>query len=468
MHFSSALTYTLFIMKKLLFTLLIALTAFFAVSCAYSADDVSASDSPYEEIQNDDSDRDDVAKSPETPDIESVFTFIESENGLMITGKTEPCPELIIPAEINGKPVIEVGDRAFSENTEITSLIVSEGVKKIGKEAFKGCVSLKYADIPKSVCDMGYAAFNGCKSMEKITIPFTGAKEKTKKEVLSYPFGYIFGEEKYPGGDETVQYYYYDSLSQVKSSAYYIPSALKEVKVTGKGETLLPYDAFRSSENLKKIVLGSDIKNLGEFVFSCCSAEIVWENPEIETIGEYAYSDYKGSSLYIPESVKEIGRCAFADCEYLKEITVPDTVEKIDLFAFRGCFRMNKATIGKGVKKLGVNTFYFCTSLKEVVLSDNLEEIADSAFMSCRALSKINIPKSVKFIGKDAFKNCTAMKNIVFDKINGWRYYNSFSSGDYLTERIASDSAAVAYYLTDRYSDYIWENVNASPISEYK
>ena len=422
-------------------------------SVTESFSDYSAENS-YNETQ-DDSSEDNVA------DInESIFSFSETANGLTITGLMQEVPDLLVPATIGGLPVIEIAETAFADRRELQNVSIADGVKHIGERAFKNCSSLKTISLPESVEFIGYAAFNGCSAITEISLPFTGEREKIGVALKSYPFGYIFGEEKYSGGAQTVQYYYDTSLEFVESAAYYIPKSLKTVSVTGKGETHIPYDAFRNCENLKKITLGNKIASVGRFAFSCCDAEIVWDNPKIEKIDEYAYADYKGKNLSIPATVKSIGKCAFEDCENLKEISVPDGVCDIDIFAFRGCTALTKAVLGNGVKKLGVNAFYFCTALKDVTLPENIEEISDSAFMSCKSLERINLTKNLKIIGKDAFKNCRKLKSVTFEETRGWRYYNSTTSGEELAQSSAANPSTVAYYLTDRYSDYIWERIS--------
>ena len=464
-------------MKKLflsVFGCILLLSVGFTASCeklSQLSEDLASESTSIEESDFGSEEIGETAPGGETPietepKTESPFIYSETDTEAVITGLKTATPELVIPAEINGKSVVGISERAFASQTGIINLTISDGVKTIGKEAFKNCSALKSVYIPESVEFIGYSAFNGCSALESITLPFTGEREKLKEETYSYPFGYIFGKERFSGATETSQYYYYNSLNEVASSAYYIPKTLKEVKVTGKGNTHLPYDAFRSLENLKKITIGEKVESIGKFAFSVCHAEIEFENPKIACLGEYSFADYKGSAVTIPESVKKIGKCAFEDCENLKGIVVPETVKEIDLFAFRGCTRMNKVVIEEGVEKIGVNAFYFCTSLKTVSLPNSLKEISDSAFMSCRAITSIDIPKSVKIIGKDAFKNCNALSKINFKEKNGWRYYNSTTSGDYITEQTASNSSTIAYYLTGRLSDYIWERVDSAPIQK--
>ena len=55
--------------------------------------------------------------------------------------------------------------------TEITELIIPEGVTKIGTYAFCGCSALTSVTLPNSLTDIGYAAFSGCSGLSSVTLP---------------------------------------------------------------------------------------------------------------------------------------------------------------------------------------------------------------------------------------------------------------------------------------------------------
>ena len=100
--------------------------------------------------------------------------------------------------------------------------------------AFYGCAMLTSVTIGNSVTSIGSSAFSGCSSLESITIPFVGAEAgKTSSDTYQYPFGYIFGTNSYTGGTKVTQSYYGSSTSRTTSTAYYIPSSLRNVTVTG-------------------------------------------------------------------------------------------------------------------------------------------------------------------------------------------------------------------------------------------
>ena len=107
--------------------------------------------------------------------------------------------ELVIPAEYpygdEGEtlPIIEIGEYAFEDGLELTSVTIPGTVKTIRGDAFSYCESLESAtllegvpyvgegmfsytpltsvSLPQSVDRIGEFAFNGCASLTSITIP---------------------------------------------------------------------------------------------------------------------------------------------------------------------------------------------------------------------------------------------------------------------------------------------------------
>ena len=66
--------------------------------------------------------------------------------------------------------VTSIGDYAFFENDNITSVYIPNTITSIGYNAFSGCYSLNSATIPNSVTYIGDGAFNGC-SLTSLIIP---------------------------------------------------------------------------------------------------------------------------------------------------------------------------------------------------------------------------------------------------------------------------------------------------------
>ena len=92
--------------------------------------------------------------------------------GVTITGiESIESPVVVIPDKIDGVPVTSIGENAFYENTDMTSVIIPNSVTSIGDYAFSGCASLSSVTIPSGVTSIGEGAFMNCTSITSIAIP---------------------------------------------------------------------------------------------------------------------------------------------------------------------------------------------------------------------------------------------------------------------------------------------------------
>ena len=63
-----------------------------------------------------------------------------------------------------------IDDDAFSYNSDITSVIIGDGITSIGECAFESCTNLKSVTIGNGVTSIGEEAFYRCESLESVTI----------------------------------------------------------------------------------------------------------------------------------------------------------------------------------------------------------------------------------------------------------------------------------------------------------
>ena len=71
-------------------------------------------------------------------------------------------------------------------------------------------------------------------------------------------------------------------------------------------------------------------------------------------------------NITIPDSVINIGMFAFSQCANLAGIELPDTIQKIGPYAFTGCSNLQAITLGKSLKSLGVDVFSGCPKMKAI------------------------------------------------------------------------------------------------------
>ena len=121
-------------------------------------------------------------------------------------------------------------------------------------------------------------------------------------------------------------------------------------------------------------------------------------------------TEYRGSeeSLEISQidgfDVISIASGAFTGNKTLKEITLPQTLQTAEDFAFYGCEALEKVTFKGKNSNIGAYAFRSCSALESVELPANLSCVSDGAFYGCKNLSKLALPETLTEI--DArFKN---------------------------------------------------------------
>ena len=77
---------------------------------------------------------------------------------------------VVVPREIDGKPVTAIGEHAFSGCGEITSLIIPDSISDIGYMAFAHCTNIVSLSIPSSVTNLSAVAFEGCSRLQSLSL----------------------------------------------------------------------------------------------------------------------------------------------------------------------------------------------------------------------------------------------------------------------------------------------------------
>lgn len=124
-------------------------------------------------------------------------------------------------------------------------------------------------------------------------------------------------------------------------------------------------------------------------------------------------------SCYIREGVAFICDSAFKGVDQLEEITLPDSILRIGLWAFEGCSSISEIIIPKSVLSMGLYAFMDCSSLKKVTFEasddsiNRLKTISYGTFSNCCSLDEVHIPGYFEKIESDAFRDCTSLCSLV-------------------------------------------------------
>ena len=109
--------------------------------------------------------------------MQDVLKYLEwgnTEKGVRIT-KCDQCFEgaMAIPDHINGIPVVEIGERAFTGCEKITSVALPDTVEVVGEEAFYGSRRLEELRLGAGIKKIEAGAFEFCPSLKSVEIPST-------------------------------------------------------------------------------------------------------------------------------------------------------------------------------------------------------------------------------------------------------------------------------------------------------
>ncbi len=129
------------------------------------------------------------------------------------------------------------------------------------------------------------------------------------------------------------------------------------------------------------------------------------------------------SSVTIPDSVELIESGVFMRCNALIGVTVSDRNENFEIVddvlynkkekSVVSCFSTKEnIVISYGIEKIGNKAFAYCDSLVSLTIPDTVVEIGDEAFVFCKAISVINIPNFINKIGAFAFNHCKSLKTL--------------------------------------------------------
>ena len=120
-------------------------------------------------------------------------------------------------------------------------------------------------------------------------------------------------------------------------------------------------------------------------------------------------------TITIPNSVTRIEKYAFSQSPSLIGVTIPNSVTNIGDYAF-AYSNLNSIVLPSGITTINNHLFEGCSSLTTVTIPNTVRSIGERAFFACDSLTSITIPGSVESVGKGAFLQCKALSNVVIEE----------------------------------------------------
>ena len=309
--------------------------------------------------------------------------------------------------------VTSIGEYAFEECTNVTSISIPGSVTELNEYCFSACVSMKNITIPQSVTRIADGVFDAC---EKLTDIYYGGTDASWKHITSWNAGL--------GGNVTIHSTGVFTGKCGDNLTWKIDNnEVLTISGTGRipdyndpssgGNNTAPWYGY--AYQIKKVVLGSGVQNIGNNAFAGCYGMTDITIPDgVTSIGDSAFDGCSAlTEISIPGTVSSIGDSVFSGCSALTEISIPDTVSSIGDSAFSRCSALTEISIPSTVSSIGSYAFSGC-ALREVEIPQGITSIQTRTFQYCTQLTKITIPDSVTSVEICAFDNCPVLKTVYY------------------------------------------------------
>lgn len=333
--------------------------------------------------------------------------------------------EIIFPANWESIP-----ERFCGGCENLKKVTMPESVKIIEEEAFGGCINLKSIDLPEGITTIESNAFFGCTGLEFITFPdslvtlgdsvlygCTGITVLDLNQISDIGEGSLFGVGPKEQGLEKIIF-----SPNMESIPFRFCAGWKNLKeaILPKGVKTIEQEAFSGCSNLKSVILSEGFEKIGHSAFWGSGIQTISLPSSLRTIDTFAFYECKNlTSIDLPEGLVNIGSGAFYDSG-LTSVTVPDSVTSLcydipfgegALGAF-DCPNLTEVTLGNGITEIPWGCF--SGALKSIDIPESVTRIDAYAFSACEEMTSITIPANVEYIGGMAFVNTFSLTNVVF------------------------------------------------------
>lgn len=194
----------------------------------------------------------------------------------------------------------------------------------------------------------------------------------------------------------------------------------------------IPYYAFKEKTSLTSMVLPDKLTSIGEAAFEHChnltGSLIIPEG--VVDIQRSAFSECRSltGKLSLPSTLRYLGNGedasgnidvaagmewsyytgVFTDCGFSCELLLPDNMELIGCFAFRGCKALyGSLRLPEKLTKLGGGAFEECKNITgSLEIPQGVTEIGEVTFANCGFDGNLHLHDGIASIGKEAFMGC--------------------------------------------------------------
>ncbi len=197
-----------------------------------------------------------------------------------------------------------------------------------------------------------------------------------------------------------------EGVEEIGMGAFSFASCLQSVRLPN-SLRIIGVGAFHGCQNLKELFISGNVTELrGAFAAVPNLTKVtVDESSGLhldgallirgDTLIRVFPSLLKDKVLCVPQGIQKISGGAFAQCEMLEKIHLPDSLKIIESGAFSRCKKMSRITIPDEVVEIGGGAFAGNSLLHELLLPDSLTKIGEWCCEGCDLLRHVILPSQL-------------------------------------------------------------------------
>lgn len=304
------------------------------------------------------------------------------------------------------------GSKVFGNCDALKSVVIEEGITSVGN-LFYDCDALTDVTLPSTLTKLD-GTFQWCSALTSIQLPASlttignGTFNSVPITSIELPASLT------TIGETAFGYSKLTALSLPESVSTIGAHAFRETPLTSfvwpKKVKTVSSSAFEGCTALTSITLHDEVTGIGSNAFCDCTAlQNITLPASIETIGSNAFQGSSLTEIVLPKLTQFDN--AFYGCDALAKVTFHQDQDFIDNYAFAFCEALTSIVLPDAVTTISTHAFYSCDKLAEVQFSNSLKTIGSSAFGQCNSLTSIDLPATVTSISS-AFSGCSALESV--------------------------------------------------------